>query len=320
MLDMHHIISDAASMNIIIREISELLTGNTLPEPKLQYKDFSVWQNKLLKSELMIKQETYWLNRLSGEIPVLNMPLDFKRPAYRSQEGNTLYFSIDKELVKSIKSLAILSETTIYVIMLSAYSILLSKYTKQEDIIIGVTIEGRNHPDLRDVVGLFATTPVVRHCLKGDKEIRSFLTEVKEELLNVYENQDYPFEYLVNKLQLRRPGNENPLFSTLFSMYSVDISGLTTDKNMFELFKYNHRSSMFDIAMESFETGDILTYNLRYRTDLFKADTIRCLARNYEEILREIVKNPFKKIEDIILVNEIHSPQKKSGYSDEATV
>jgi hypothetical protein len=77
---------------------------------------------------------------------------------------------------------------------------------------------------------------------------------------------------------------------------------------------------MFDIAMESFETGDILTYNLRYRTDLFKADTIRCLARNYEEILREIVKNPFKKIEDIILVNEIHSPQKKSGYSDEATV
>ncbi|NMA25758.1 MAG: hypothetical protein GX936_08860, partial [Clostridiales bacterium] len=131
---------------------------------------------------------------------------------------------------------------------------------------------------------------------------RSFLTEVKEELLNVYENQDYPFEYLVNKLQLRRPGNENPLFSTLFSMYSVDISGLTTDKNMFELFKYNHRSSMFDIAMESFETGDILTYNLRYRTDLFKADTIRCLARNYEEILREIVKNPFKKIEDIIIL------------------
>jgi NRPS condensation-like uncharacterized protein len=237
MLDMHHIISDGASLNIILREITELLKGNTLPEPKIQYKDFAVWQNEFFKSEVMRKQEAYWLNRLSGEIPVLKMPLDFERPVNRSLKGNTLYYNINKELTKKIKSLAIQTETTIYMIMMLAYSISLSKYTKQEDIIIGIAVEGRNHPDLRDIVGLFATTPVVRHYLEGEKTIRALLDEVKEELLNVYENQDYPFEFLVEKLQLRRSDNKNPLFSTLFSMHNVNISSLTNDENVLELYK-----------------------------------------------------------------------------------
>jgi amino acid adenylation domain-containing protein len=299
MLDMHHIISDGTSMNIFMKEFIEIFYGKELPELKIQYKDYSAWHNDALKSNTMRKQESYWLNRLSGELPLLNMPLDFSRPPMKSLEGNRVFFTIGKELTKEIRALVSFTETTLYTVLLSAYIVLLSKYTGQEDIIVGMTVEGRNHPDLRDIIGMFVNTPVIRGYPVGEKTFRVFLNEVKEELLNINDNQDYPFEELVAKLGLKEDPGRGPLFDTMFTLQNVVTSTLTTDDFSMELYNYNNRTSKTDLSIGAFDHGDTIPYFLDYRTVLFNAETMELFVKQFENVLWEIVRNPLKKLSDI---------------------
>ncbi|MCK4258972.1 MAG: amino acid adenylation domain-containing protein, partial [Halanaerobiales bacterium] len=307
MLDMHHIISDGTSMGILTNEFVKLYSGIELPELKIQYKDFSIWQNNLFKSEFIKKQEEYWLKQFSDkdEIPVLNMPTDYPRPSIMTYEGALSNFEIGRELKDQLINLANKNGATLFMVLLSAYNILLSNYTGQEDIIVGSPIAGRPHADLENIIGMFVNTLAMRNKPKAYKTYLGFLNEIKENSLQAYENQDYQFDMLVEKLDLRRDLSRNPLFDAMFVLqnFATKSAGLQTDL-MFKPFNYNSKVSKFDITLTASELIDGIKFSFEYRTRLFKRETIERFSQHFINILQQIVDNPVIKLEDIEMISE----------------
>ncbi|WP_432408908.1 amino acid adenylation domain-containing protein [Wukongibacter sp. M2B1] len=316
MLDMHHIISDGVSSNILTREFTSQYEGKKLPELKIQYKDFTKWQNDLLKGEAIKKQEEYWLEVFSGEIPVLNMPTDYPRPSLQSFKGDRMGFKIDEGLVRDLRSIAAETGSTMYMVILAAYNVLLSKYSGQEDIVVGSTIAGRPHPDLEGIMGMFVNTLAMRNQAKGEKSFREFLLEVKEKALKVYENQDYQFEELVEKLSIPRDMSRNPLFDTMFTMQNIESEELKIEDVKFETYGIENKAAKFDLTLSAVEAGEIIEFDLEYCTELYKKETIQRLSRHFKNILRKIAENPEESIDQIDMLTEEEKRQLLIDFND----
>ena len=304
MVDMHHIISDGASLGIIIKEFTSLYNGQALPEPKLRYKDFSEWQNSLFNSGELKKQEEYWLDVFSGEIPALDMPADYPRPGMQSFEGGSIAFGIDRELTGRIRELSLRTGTTLYMTLLGAYSIMLAKYSGQEDIVVGSPIAGRPHADLENIMGMFVNTLAMRNYPQGNKTVEEFLKEVKENSLMAYENQDYQFEELVERLEIKRDLSRNPLFDTMFALQNADMGELELPGLKLKPYAAENRVSRFDITLNASEQGEGIAFVLEYCTKLFKKETMERLSGHYANILREMAANPGMKISEIDMMSE----------------
>ena len=302
--DMHHIISDGMSMNILIQEFNLLYSGQTLPPLAIQYKDFANWQNELrIKGELA-KQEHYWLETLGQDLQMLNLPTDFKRPSKQSFEGDHLEFTIDQLLTKQVMDVAKKTETTLFMILLAAYNILLSKYTGQEDIIVGTPISGRNHDELENVIGMFVNTLVLRSKPKAEITVSEFIDQVKEVSLNAFQNQDYQFEDLVSKLQVKRDLSHNPLIDVMFVLQNVG-DDKAVKLGGLEVKPYNLKNviSKLDLSLEAKQVQDEIIFRFEYCTKLFKAETIERMKCDYITILEKIVMSSEIKISDITLAN-----------------
>ena len=318
LFDMHHIISDGASINIMVRELVSLYNGDVLPQFTVQYKDYSVWHNELLKSEKMQQQEKYWLDRFSDEIPMLSLPTDYPRPSVQSYKGARLSFSINERLTKQIKQVCAETETTLFMMLYTAYSVLLFKYTGQEDVVVAMPVEGRRHEDLRHIIGMFVNTLAVRSYPAGDKPFKVFLDEVKEDLINAYEHQEYPFETLVEKLGIKRDPSRNPLFDTMFVLQNTDLSAFSDIGFSAELFAYRSNTSKFDITIEALDQGDTIEYSIEYCTDLFEEETIQRLSSHYSNVLADIVEHPTKKLCDIDILSKQERHQLLVDFNDTA--
>lgn len=292
LFDMHHIISDGTSMAIFKHEFIKLYTGTPLPELRLQYKDYSEWQNRVLIGEVLEKQKNYWLTLFKGEIPLLNMPTDYKRPAVQSFEGDVVRFSVGKDLLLKLKSLAKERGITLYMILLGAYNLLLHKYTGQEDIVVGSSIAARPHSDLQNIIGMFVNTLPMRNYPEADKTIEQFLYEVKDNALNAYENQDYQFE----ELNVRRDLSRNPLYDTLFIMQNQDIKNIEIDGLKFSPYIYNNKASKFDMTLEAFEFENFIAFDIEYCTKLFKKETMIRFSQHYIKVLEQIASDIKAKI------------------------
>ena len=171
---MHHIISDGVSIRILIKEFMELYNGNELEPLRLQYRDFAVWQNKLLSSEEIKLQEKYWVQKFQDEVPVLNLPYDYDRPPLQSYEGDIRTFYLDGAQTESLRNIASETGSTMHMVMLTAFHILLSKYSGQEDIVIGTPIAGRAHDELQNMVGMFVNTLALRNKAEGTLSFKEF--------------------------------------------------------------------------------------------------------------------------------------------------
>ncbi len=314
--DMHHIISDGISMNIIIREFISLYTGKQLPELRVQYKDFSAWQNRRLETDPLKKQEQYWLEVFTGEIPLLNMPTDYPRPSVQSFEGNSLDFELDKELAEGLAKLAAKTGTTLYMVLLAAYNILLSKYSGQEDIVVGTPIAGRRHSDLENIVGMFVNTLAVRNYPEGSKPFLRFLEEVKENSLKAYENQDYQFEQLVEMLDLKRDLSRNPLFDTMFSLQNMEMSEVRIEGLDFKPYAFDREVSQFDLTLDAVEENETITFSLGYCTKLFRKETMERFAGHYVNLLRAITANCEVKLSDMDMLSEKERRQILTDFND----
>ncbi|WBW95744.1 non-ribosomal peptide synthetase [Oceanirhabdus sp. W0125-5] len=305
LIDMHHIISDGISMSILIKEFAALYNGAKLKPLKIQYKDFSEWHNKFLKSDKMKKEEEYWTSSFSDEIPILNLPTDYERPAMKNFEGNTLNFSLDEKLKNSLKSIAKKSDSTMHMVLISAVYILLSKYSGQEDIVIGTPTSGRNHADTQNIMGMFVNTLALRNYPSGQKTFIEFLKDVKENSLKAYENQNYQYEDLIDRLIVRRDPSRNPLFDVMFNMANIDY-GLETDISGLilkqELIKNN--ISKFDLTFTATEYDKSIDISLEYCTKLFKKETIKRIGEHYIVILNSICKDCEVKISEISILSE----------------
>ncbi|ODM26051.1 condensation domain-containing protein [Acetivibrio mesophilus] len=303
MFDMHHIISDGTSMAILVREIIELYNGKTLPTLRIQYRDFSEWQNRMLHSETIKKQEEYWLKRFAGEIPLLDMPCDYPRPAVKSFAGDKLDFVIDKELTSEANRLARETGTTLYMVLLAAYNILLSKYSNQEDIIVGSPIAGRPHADLENIIGMFVNALPMRNCVKADQSFSDFLNTVKQCALEAYENQDYQFEMLVEKLNVEVKPGRSPIFDVAFVLQNMNMPKMEIDGLKFIPLRDEAKISKSDLTVLATEDEEKITLVFEYCTKLFTPQTIERLARDYIKILKVVTLDRKVQIQDIELLD-----------------
>ncbi len=302
LFDIHHIIADGTSMDIIIKELISIYNGTELPEMKIQYKDFAVWQNEIHNKE-MLSHEKYWLDMFDGEIPVLNMPLDFQRPSVQSFEGERFCFEINSEMKEALKGIAAETGTTLYMILLSVYTILLSRYTSQEDIVIGTPIAGRQHADLHNIVGMFVNTLAMRNRPEGEKTYKQFLQSVKNNCIEAYKHQDYPFEDLVTKLDIRRDMSRNPMFDTMFTLQNTGSSNINIEGLKILPFDSEEKFSKFDFSLDALETNEGIKFTLEYCTKLFTKETMETLSVYFINIIKEIVKNHDIKLSEIEILS-----------------
>ncbi len=291
-MDIHHIIADGVSMDILFKEIIQLYEGNELAPLKIQYKDYANWQNQLFESEQMRKQEEYWSGVFKDEIPQLNLITDFQRPAKMSFKGDSVTFKIDETLTSKLQKLAVSNGVTMQMLLLGGLNVLLSKYSGQEDIVIGTPIANRSHPDLENLIGMFVNNLAIRNRPSGDKTFVQFLLEIKEKALTAYENQDYPFEMLVDKLSLQRDMSRNPIFDVMFILQNtVDLEFKAGDVN-FKPHQYDFKRAKFDLTLHAFEMDEGIRFDLVYSTSLYAAKSIERMAKHFVKILKEIVTSP----------------------------
>ncbi|WP_336604367.1 amino acid adenylation domain-containing protein, partial [Paenibacillus sp. MMS18-CY102] len=319
MIDMHHIISDGTSIGIIVQEFVQLYQGEELAPLRIQYKDYAAWQQTDVQSERLKKQEAYWLEVCSGEIPVLDLPTDYARPAVKSFKGDTFEFVIDKERSEGLRQLAAQTGTTLYMVLLSAYTALLSKYSGQEDIIVGTPIAGRAHADLQQILGMFVNTLVMRNAPSGEKPFHTYVQEVKENALRAYENQDYPFEELVNKLDVARDVSRNPLFDTMFILQNTEQSELSIGDLKCIPYPLKHHVAKFDLTFDLVEDVEGIVCSIEYASSLYKRETVERMAQHFKQLIDVIVKDPQTKLSAIEMITPDEKTQILEVFNDTVT-
>jgi len=308
--DMHHIITDGTSLQVFIKEFMALYQGLVLPPLRIQYKDFSEWQNRMFQKGEIETQEKFWLNRLEGELPVSNIPVDYPRPIVKSFEGSFEVFHIGKEETALLRRLAKEENATLYMLMLTIFNILIAKLSGQEDILVGAPVAGRRHADLQYIIGMFVNTLIMRNYPHGGKPFRDFLGEVRTEALEVLENQEYPFEELVDRLVTNRDTGRNPLVDVVFVFQNMDVSGEEIpeieipDLNMYPFNpEQKIKTAKFDLLLVGNESNEGVTLAFEYCTRLFKKETIEKFITFFKTIISTILKNPAKKICEIGIIS-----------------
>jgi len=303
LVDMHHIISDGLSMQIIERECAALFGGEYLPPLRVQYKDYSQWQGRMKnrQRETMARQEAYWEKQFAGTIPILNLPTDKVRPIVQAFEGSARHFQLGKGKPGVLRELAAEENTSMYVILLTVLNIFLSKLSLQEDIIVGTPTSGRRHADLVKIIGMFVNTLALRNYPNGEKTFKTFLREVKERTFEAFENQEYPFEDLVELVPLNRDISRNPLFDVMITFNTLDSTRGTPAEEEYDGL-YEGRISKFDLTLHVRESRDTLFFTFEYSTGLFRKETIQRFSRYFENLLSRIIENPEEKVSAVEMI------------------
>lgn len=308
LLDMHHIIADGMSLEIIATELWNIYDGDHLPPLRLQYKDYSEWLNSENRAVAVQEQENHWLKEFAGEIPLINLPTDYQRPSALSFEGDIVQFDIDKEKTILLNNIAQEHAETLYMVLFAAYIVLLSKITGQEDIVVGNLVAGRGHADLQHIVGMFINTLAIRNYPKGEKTFEEFLLEVRLNVFAAFENQDYPFEQLVSKVASREESGRNPLFDVAFGLESnVDPTGYLMEvaiPDKSKPYDFGTKNSKFDMTFGCVESGNGMECSIEFKTILFKRETIQRFTGYLKRIVDEVCSNTRQKLWEIDIMSE----------------
>jgi amino acid adenylation domain-containing protein len=310
MLDQHHIISDGVSQQLFTRESMALYVAEEPPALNLQYKDFSEWQNKFLKSEAIKEQEMYWLNQFEVQIPELNLNFDYERPVLRSFEGDLVEGKISGEETRKLQEIASKKGATLNMVLLAIFNTLLFKYTGQEDIVVGIPIAGRRHRDLNHIIGMFVNMLAMRNYPSYSLRFIDFLEDVKKCFVKAFDNQDYQFDTLIEKLKLTRSLSRQPLFDVVFHFHKIEPEmskagpGIKEEHIRIKPYKSEFMTSKFDLILTAFESKDTIFYRFNYCSRLFKKTTIERMGRAFETIVEQVVKDPEIEIYKIEIIDE----------------
>ncbi len=300
MFDMHHIVGDGMSVNTFTKELMALYNGEKLEPLTHQFKDYSEWMgNRDLSG-----QAEYWKSQFDDEIPVLNMPTDYPRPQEQSYAGTMLEYQLNEDVSSKLKELVKNTGVTEYMVFLAVAMVTLSKYSRQEDIVIGSPISGRTHRDTEGMLGMLVNTLVMRGKPEKNKTFSQFLKEIKETCLKAYENQEYPFEELVEAVDVQRDMSRNPLFDVMLVLQNNDSTDIQLRDSEAEGIKELSTAAKFDMTFNIEEVGEKFYVVFEYCTDLFKEETAEQIVKHFEEILKAVTSNAEQKIGDIEMVTE----------------
>ena len=300
---LHHIISDGWSIGVFYRELAALYQGLSLPELPTQYPDYAVWQRGYLSGEVLEPQLGYWKKQLSGAPPLLELPTDRPRPALQSFKGSRLSRRLDKALLEALKAVGQADRATLFMTLLAAFSVLLSRYCRADDIVIGSPIAGRTRTETEHLIGFFVNTLALRIDMSGDPSFREHLSRVREMALCAYSHQDLPFEKLVEELKPERSLAYSPLFQVLFALQNTTQAPLKLPGLKVERLDLGRETSRFDLSLYAVETREGLKLSFEYNSDLFDAQTILRMLGHFETLLKSIVKNPGQKISQQALLS-----------------
>lgn len=283
-IDIHHIITDGWSMDIIVNEIKaiyqSLLEGRSIVLKKLE-KSYIEWiklYEKWEGSDEFKETERYWLKELAKPLPVLNLPLDYKRPLRQTYNGSYFKFDLGKSVTEKVVETSKSLNCTMHIFLLSAYFALLYKLTHDNDIIVGIPMSGRNTKDFENVVGLFINSLCIRINFDDINTIRELLYKVKEKSLNAYKNSRYPFDLLVTKVNPERDFSRNPIFSTFFQLYD-------------NIPPENEGISLFDLSLMCRKANDIIEFRFEYNNDLFMPETVQRFSKYFINVIEAFIND-----------------------------
>jgi len=324
LLTLHHIIADGWSLKVLVQELavlySDISLGRSLslPLPPIQYADFSVWQRERLQGAALEEQLAYWRRQLR-DAPVLDLPTDYPRPPVWTGQGARLTSRLPHSLAESLRELARQERCTLFMILLAAFSALLSRYSGQDDVIVGSAISNRTRPEVEKAVGFFANTLVLRTDLGGNPSFRALLEHVRAVVLDAYSHQDLPFEKLVEELGPERDMSRSPLFQVAFSLLEDPAKSLELPGYTFAISEIHNHMAKFDLLVEVTEAVDGLGVSFEYSTDLFDADTIARMMGHYRTLLEEAVLDPNRRISELPLMPESERQRLVVEWNDTQT-
>jgi len=307
---MHHIVSDGWSIGVLVREVGALYAAysqgqaSPLAELSVQYADYALWQRGWLQGEVLEKQVSYWKERLSGAPAALELPTDRPRPAVQSYRGAGLNIELSPDVTASLHELARAEGATLFMVLLAAFKVVLSRWSGQTDIVVGSPIAGRTHRELEGLIGFFVNTLALRTDLNGDPSFRELVGRVRETALGAYTHQDLPFEKLVAELQPVRDLSRQPLFQVVFALQNVPQERLQLPGLELRRAGGGGPTSKFDLSLFVQERDGGLEAYFEYATDLFERPTIERLAGHLRVLLEGIVADPDVAIGALPLLSE----------------
>ncbi|HVS80635.1 MAG TPA: amino acid adenylation domain-containing protein [Pyrinomonadaceae bacterium] len=328
LVTMHHIVTDGWSVGVFHQELTALyeafLAGKLSPlaELPIQYADYAQWQRQRFGSDAYGSQLSYWKQQFETLPPVLELPTDHSRPnaqAYREFRGAQHEICLSEQLTSDLKLLCQKENVTLFMTLLTAYQLLLYRYSGEEDIVIGTPIAGRSLPETEGLIGLFINTLALRTSLTGNPTARELLRRVKETALGGFANQDLPFEQLVKELQPDRSLQHNPLFQAMFVLQSEELPPLQLTGLTVSHFRVGNTRANFDLTLDIVERDGQLVCLFEWNADLFEAETIVRMMGHFQNLLAGLVANPEQRISQLPLLSKGERRQLLVEWNDTKT-
>lgn len=325
LMTLHHAVSDGWSIGILARELTALYSAfvagqpSPLPELALQFADFSVWQQERLAGGELEPQIDFWRNHLAGELTALELASDRRRPAAPTNEGGTLNLSWPPELSQSVDAFSRSAHVTPFMTLLAAFQALLVRYTGVDDVIVGSPIAGRTRAEVEDIIGFFVNTLPIRSDLSGNPTFREAIGRVRDSCLATFDNQDVPFEKLVELAQPERDLSRSPLFGIVFALQNAPATPLELTGIEATPLEYDFHTARFDLEIHLRNEDGCIGGEIVFSRDLFDEDTIARLSDHYRRLLERLIAAPDTRIEDVALLSDVERKRLLEGTNDTAT-
>jgi amino acid adenylation domain-containing protein len=310
LITVHHIVADGWSIGVMARDLSLLYAcfaraeQRSLPDLPVQYADYTLWQQDWLGGPGLQKQIAYWKGRLDAAPELLNLPSDRPRPPVQSNRGDLEMFALGLDLTERLQSLCRVEGATLFMMLLTAFHILLTRYSGQQDIVIGSPVANRNRSEIEGLIGFFVNTLPLRIDSSGDPPFRFLLNQVRESSLEAFANSDVPFEKVIEEIQPERGRSRHPLFQVMFVHQNAPRQPLEMPGLRLTIRDINTASSKFDFLLSTTLTENGLMGSVEYDNALFDRETITRMLRAFEVLLHEITAYPEKRISEFMLLSD----------------
>ena len=323
LLTIHHIACDGWSISILVKELVELYRAYAekrapiLEKPEIQYADYALWQRNSFDGAILEEKMAYWNRQLHNVLP-LDLPTDYPRPAVQQFNGAISWFHIDQELTHQLQLLSKEQGVTLFMTLLTAFQVLLQRYSGQDDICVGSPVSGRTQQETEGLIGFFLNTVTLRADLSDNPSFSSLLQQVKNTTLDAYEHQQVPFEKIVEQLVKDRDMSRSPLFQAMFVLQNTPpVPELLLGDLHLAYEEVPHKTTLCDITLSLEEQPDGIRGYAEYCTDLFSADRIKQMMKHFEQLLRSIVHAPAAQINTLRITTPAEEEQLQAAFNSQ---
>jgi len=326
LLTLHHIISDGWSMGVLVKEVATLyqayVSGQRAPldELTVQYGDYAIWQREWLEGEALERQLSYWREQLAGAPAELQLPRDHARAAVTTHGGASQELKLSRELSEQLRELSQKTGATLFMVLLGAFAALLTRYSGEDEVVVGSPIAGRTRRELEGLIGLFVNTLVLRlRSGRAEESFEELVVRVREVCLGAYAHQELPFKKLVEELQPERSLSRTPLFQVRFVLQNVPRQELQLPGLRLSIEPILDETAKIDLTMIVTESAEEIGCSLVYYKDLFEEETIKRMLQHWENLLTGIVNHPTLPLSQLPLLSEAETHQLLYQWNDTHT-